>query len=84
MRGGFFMDVGAVWGVDNVAAADLCPGGVPGANCVIDDNSLRAVAGLSLIWGSPMGPLRLNFTTPLRAEAYDRTRRFDLTIATRF
>ena len=84
MRGGFFMDVGSVWGVDNVAAADLCAGGVPAANCVIDDNSLRAVAGLSLIWGSPMGPLRLNFTTPLRAEAYDRTRRFDLTIATRF
>jgi outer membrane protein insertion porin family len=51
---------------------------------VIDDDSLRAVAGVSLIWGSPMGPLRFNFTTPLRSQVGDRTRRFDLTIATRF
>lgn len=72
MRGGVFVDVGSVWGVD-----------APTAD-VIDTNALRAVAGVSLIWGSPMGPLRLNFTTPLRSEAYDRVRRFDLTVATRF
>lgn len=72
MRGGFFVDVGTVWGIDNPTAD------------VIDDNALRATAGFALLWGSPMGPLRFNFTTPLRREAYDDVRRFDLTIATRF
>ena len=72
MRGGVFVDVGSVWGID-----------APTAD-VIDTNAVRAVAGVSLLWGSPMGPLRFNFTTPLRSEAYDVTRRFDLTIATRF
>lgn len=80
MRGGLFVDVGSVWGVD--APGATCA--VPTANCVIDDSALRATAGFALLWGSPMGPLRLNFTTPLRAQAYDETRRFDLTVATRF
>lgn len=72
LRGGLFVDVGSVWGVDSPTAD------------VIDENALRAVAGFSLFWGSPMGPLRFNFTTPLRVQTYDSPSRFDLTIATRF
>lgn len=72
MHGGFFLDVGSLWGVD-----------APTPD-VIDTNSIRAAAGFSLFWGSPMGPLRFNFILPLRDEAYDRTRRFDLTFGTTF
>lgn len=72
MRGGLFVDVGTVWGID-----------APTAD-VIDNRALRATAGFALLWGSPMGPLRFNFTVPLRREATDSVRRFDLTIATRF
>ncbi|GAB4267169.1 MAG: outer membrane protein assembly factor BamA [Pararhodobacter sp.] len=89
MRGGLFLDVGSLWGVDNVNAGPrstgLCaPGVVNPTNCIIDDAALRAVAGVSLFWGSPLGPLRFNFSTPLVVEDYDRERRFDLTIATQF
>ena len=72
MRGGFFMDVGSLWGVD-----------APTAD-VVDSQSIRAAAGFSLFWGSPMGPLRFNFAVPVRREAYDQVRRFDLTLATTF
>lgn len=72
MHGGAFLDVGSVWGVDN-----------PTAN-VVDSRSARVMAGLSLFWSSPFGPLRFNFATPIQVESYDEIRRFDLTLATRF
>ncbi|PVH29929.1 outer membrane protein assembly factor BamA [Pararhodobacter oceanensis] len=81
LHGGLFVDVGSVWGVDSPGT--ICPAGTT-TSCVIDDNAMRAVAGASLFWGSPIGPLRLNFTTPLMSESYDITRRFDLTLATQF
>jgi len=72
MRGGFFLDVGSLWGVDSPTAD------------VVDSQSIRAAAGFSLFWSSPMGPLRFNFAVPVRSEAYDQPRRFDLTLATTF
>jgi len=81
MHGGLFLDVGSVWGMDNPGA--ICAPGVT-VDCVINDRSLRAAAGVSLFWNSPMGPLRFNFATPVVREDYDQFRRFDLTMATRF
>lgn len=83
IHGGAYVDVGSVWGIDDPAMA-ACPGGVAGTDCYIDDRSMRAVAGLSLFWGSPLGPLRFNFSTPLQVADHDDTRRFDLSVATRF
>lgn len=82
MHGGVFLDVGSVWGIDGSYTS--CVGNTPAANCVIDDRSLRASAGVSLFWDSPMGPLRFNFATPLASEDYDSFRSFDLSLATRF
>ncbi len=81
MHGGLFMDVGSVWGIDNPGT--ICPPGVT-TSCVVDDRTLRATAGVSLFWDSPMGPLRFNFSVPVMSEDYDETRRFDLSLATRF
>lgn len=73
VRGGVFLDVGSVWGLDSTA------GGVVG-----DSMKLRAAVGLSLLWDTPIGPLRFNFSRPLRKEAYDKPQNFDLTISTKF
>ncbi|HPD92255.1 MAG: outer membrane protein assembly factor BamA [Rhodobacter sp.] len=83
VRGGLFLDVGSIWGVDSPAMA-ACPGNVAAPNCYIDDQSLRAAAGVAVFWGSPMGLLRFNFAVPLRRASYDQVRRFDLTIASQF
>ena len=75
VTGGAFLDVGSVWGLDNTA----------GTGGPVDDSlQMRAVAGLSIFWTTPIGPLRLNFTHALQKESYDEEQTFDLTIATRF
>lgn len=82
MRGGLFLDVGTLRGIDQPGT--VCPAGVT-ISCVHDSGSIRAAAGVSLFWGSPMGPLRFNFAVPLRYErGVDRPQRFDLSLATRF
>ena len=73
MSGGLFLDVGSVWGLD---------GTVPVT--VQDTGSVRATVGFALLWGSPLGPLRFNFSTPLAREAFDQVQNFDFTISTRF
>ena len=73
IKGGAFVDVGSVWGLDATVP------GVVGA-----DFASRAVVGVSLFWDTPIGPLRFNFTDALRKETYDREQKFDLTISTKF
>ena len=49
-----------------------------------DDFTPRAVAGLSLFWDTPLGPLRFNFSKALQKEDYDKEQSFDLTVSTKF
>ena len=52
--------------------------------CVQDDLSLRASAGLSVFWRSPMGPIRFDFSQILAKEDYDKTETFRFSTSTRF
>lgn len=49
-----------------------------------DDLSLRASAGLSIFWKSPMGPLRFDFSQVLSKQTYDKTELFRFSTSTRF
>lgn len=49
-----------------------------------DDLSLRASAGLSVWWKSPMGPIRFDFSRIITKERYDKTELFRFSTATRF
>ena len=74
ISGGAFVDYGSVWDVGRpVPSTVLYNGFTP-----------RATAGLSIFWTTPLGPLRFNFTEPLKAEEYDEIRNFDITISTTF
>jgi outer membrane protein insertion porin family len=74
ITGGAFLDVGSVWSLDDTAGTAL-----------VDDSALlRASLGISILWDTPIGPLRFNFSKPLRSEDYDLEQSFDLTIATQF
>ena len=75
IKGGAFLDVGSVWGLDNTAGD-----GGP----VDDDMHLRSSVGLSMFWDTPIGPLRFNFAHALAKEDYDEEQVFDLTISTKF
>jgi hypothetical protein len=49
-----------------------------------DDLALRATAGLSIFWKSPMGPLRFDFSQVLAKQPYDKTETFRFSTSTRF
>ncbi|MDP3856022.1 outer membrane protein assembly factor BamA [Phenylobacterium sp.] len=51
---------------------------------IVDDLSLRATAGLSIHWRSPMGPIRFDFSQVLAKENYDKTETFRFSTSTRF
>jgi outer membrane protein insertion porin family len=72
IKGGAFLDVGSVWGLDNTLGT------------VDDSAKLRSAVGVSVLWDTPLGPLRFNFSKALRKESYDIEQNFDLTISTKF
>jgi len=76
MRGGVFFDAGSVWGLDDTSGFD----GVE----VDDSFKLRSAVGISLLWDSPLGPLRFNWAETLQAEEFDNTRSFNVTLSTEF
>ncbi|MBU4433503.1 MAG: BamA/TamA family outer membrane protein, partial [Alphaproteobacteria bacterium] len=49
-----------------------------------DDLGLRASAGISIDWKSPMGPIRFDFSNILAKESYDRPETFRFSTSTRF
>ncbi len=76
IKGGAFLDVGSVWGLDDTDGSGTLP---------IDDSAkLRSAIGLSVLWDTPLGPLRFNFSKALKKETYDKEQSFDLTISTKF
>ena len=68
LRGAVFADAGSLWGVNSAAAKQP---GVVGST-----PSLRASAGLGLVWDSPLGMLRTDYAIPLVKQPYDKTQNF--------
>ena len=80
IAGGLFMDVGTLWGLNDRAGG---PQGGP-VTLVDDSRHWRAAAGVSVFWETPIGPLRFNFSRPVRKMPYDRKQNFDISISSRF
>jgi outer membrane protein insertion porin family len=47
-------------------------------NCltVVDEKALRASVGVGLLWQSPIGPVRFDYSFPVAKGRYDRTQAF--------
>ena len=73
ISGGLFLDYGSVWDVGSAAGP-----------VEYDDFTPRTVAGVSIFWDTPIGPLRFNWMEPLDVQPNDITKRFDVTISTEF
>ena len=73
--GGVFLDIGSLWGLDNTNSGED----------IIDDRSeIRSALGFSIFWESAIGPLRFNWSSPIKKETNDVTENFRFTIDTRF
>ena len=82
LSGGVFADVGSVWGVDNVAGINMLDTSGDGTD--YNKMHIRAALGVSLFWESPLGPLRFDFSRPVRKLDRDRPQNFDFSIVSQF
>jgi outer membrane protein insertion porin family len=65
----------------NINSSAGLAAGLPAFYCqcgmqYVDDESIRASAGASIIWDSPFGPIRFDFAYPFLRKYYDRTQFF--------
>jgi outer membrane protein insertion porin family len=65
-KGAVFADAGTLFGTDGAVAA-----GTP-----LDNASIRSSIGGSILWSSPLGPLRADFAYVLSSESYDKQQFF--------
>ena len=72
LSGAVFADAGSLW--DATSSARKALADEPGA--LQDSNSIRSSVGGSLMWNSPVGPLRMDFAKILAKESYDQTQFF--------
>jgi len=76
-----FMDVGTLGVLDDRYTVNNQ--GLPDSD-IVDDLELRASAGLSIHWRSPMGPIRFDLSNIIGSEEYDRTEAFRFSTSTQF
>jgi len=81
LKGAVFADAGSLWNYKgptswNVTGESLTP--------APDSNAIRASVGVGLIWNSPFGPLRFDYSFPLAKQGYDRIQQFRFGGGTKF
>ena len=96
MSGAVFVDAGSLFGAGSTARRLDTQCGLPiirdpNTNavinpgvCLADSDSIRASAGIGLIWNSPLGPLRLDISEPFVKKPYDATQLLRFGASTRF
>lgn len=81
VRLGVFVDAGQVFNTRlDYDDLDADPQGLDS----IDLNEMRAAAGVSLIWMSPVGPLTFSVAEPLNDDSFDETETFQFSLGTGF
>lgn len=79
-----FVDAGSLYGAGKVAQnASNCATGAA-AVCLADSSLVRVTAGVSLLWNSPLGPLRLDVGKALVKESYDNEQLVRFGASTKF
>ena len=86
VRLGAFIDAGSTWDGRNYTARDSDNGvSVYGQNHHSTfRNELRASAGVSYTWLSPIGPVKFSYSIPLNRKDSDQVQRFQVQLGTTF
>jgi outer membrane protein insertion porin family len=90
MSGAFFVDAGSLFNAGQRAkelsqdcGIPVAPGTVPNV-CLADSNKIRVSTGASILWNSPLGPLRADFGWAIVKEAFDKEQLFRFGASTKF
>lgn len=84
LSGAVFADAGSLWNA-NERAKEL--GKIPvadGGIVLADDSTIRSSVGASIMWESPVGPIRMDFAKALTKEKYDEEQFFRFGASTKF
>jgi outer membrane protein insertion porin family len=80
VRGAVFADAGSLWGYKGPTTFPQT-----GETLLVDDsNVVRTSVGAGLIWDSPFGPLRFDYSFPITKGPYDRIQQFRFGGGTKF
>ena len=82
LSGSVFGEAGTVGLIDEAFQFDVTEGNI--RTETIDSLSLRAIIGASVYWESPFGPIRFDFTKPIKQHPFDERKSFQFTTRTRF
>ena len=74
ITGAIFADAGSLYGTTNAIKSlpQGCNIGDRSTVCLADSDLVRSSVGASIMWQSPVGPLRLDYARVLTKESYDR------------
>ncbi len=85
ISGAVFADAGSLFGASDGAKRVLAGCTTPtGDACLVDDTTIRSSVGGSLMWNSPVGPLRMDFAKVLSKEKNDEEQMFRFGASTKF
>ena len=79
--GAVFVDAGSLWGAGESAIEAV---NVDEGSFILDTSDIRLSTGVSLIWQSPLGPLRADLAEALLKADFDRTELFRFGASTTF
>ena len=68
ISGAIFADAGTLWDTNDLARELDSTGDIR----LVDENAIRSSIGASLLWNSPVGPLRVDYSHILSKEVYDK------------
>jgi len=80
MQGAVFLDAGSLWEASGLALAAVDDEG----SFINDTADVRMSSGVSIIWQSPLGPLRADLAQALLKASYERTELFRFGASTAF
>lgn len=86
-RGAIFADAGTIFNLDNTAINRIRtanPTLTSAQQDQLNDSSIRASVGGSILWTSPFGPLRFDYAFPIAEKDWDTTRNFNFGISSKF
>jgi outer membrane protein insertion porin family len=82
IRGAVFADAGSLWNYKGPTFYSVTGENIAGA--LADSKSVRSSVGVGLVWDSPFGPLRFDYSFPITKESYDRIQQFRFGGGTKF
>ena len=86
ISGAVYADAGSLFGVNNLANDLFNLRDAKGHRTLVlaDDSLVRSSVGASILWASPVGPLRVDYSKVMTSEKYDREQLFRFGASTNF